>query len=375
MKIGDVAIIIIIIYIIVNFNPTPEKDAVVEQIKQEFTEIIPDEILSIVGNASKINLELSYKENEGDKNPINSDDPLYGINDEILASARDISSNVTVTKITNWDGTEGEITTRSEQENLPSIPIAPAAEGVTRLGILGIKDNLDLLKRYVYIVDAEVSVSISDFPIDKMLSYNCKTDLSGDDYKILIIHTHSHETFSNSRPGELADSIVGVGKMLTNILKTNYKVSVLHIENVYVPPGEFYSSYEYSEEVIREALAMYPSIEIVIDMHRDGTPSKFMTMFDDRPTARIMFFNGLSKGGLYNPYVFENTAFSLQLFLEANEKYPGLMRPIYLHKHRYSTFQRAKSILVEVGSDKNSIGEATNAMVPLADVLYTVLTK
>ena len=95
-----------------------------------------------------------------------------------------------------------------------------------------------------------------------------------------------------------------------------------------------------------------------------------------------MFFNGLSRttalgdiSYLKNPYIQDNLAFSFQMQLKAAEYYPGLARPIYLKGYRYNMHFKPKSLLIEVGAQTNTLQEAKNAMVPLADVLHRVIQE
>ena len=97
--------------------------------------------------------------------------------------------------------------------------------------------------------------------------------------------------------------------------------------------------------------------------------------------AKIMFFNGLSrltKTGdityLPNPYIQDNLALSMQMQLAAAEYYPDFTRRIYLKGYRYNMQYCPKTMLIEVGAQTNTLEEAKNAMVPLADILNKVLT-
>jgi stage II sporulation protein P len=143
-------------------------------------------------------------------------------------------------------------------------------------------------------------------------------------------------------------------------------------------------SYERMEPAIRKILQQNPSIEVLIDLHRDGIEKgKLVTTIDGKPTAKIMFVNGICKTmkdgelteitSLPNPYLMDNLAFSLQMQLKANELYPGLMRKIYIKPYRYSLHMLPKSLLVEVGANTNTVEEARNAMAPLAKILCEVL--
>ena len=143
-------------------------------------------------------------------------------------------------------------------------------------------------------------------------------------------------------------------------------------------------AYNKSLPAIEQILAENPTIQVVIDLHRDEMKEgkKLVMELDGRPTARFMLFNGMSylrnKGKiayLENPYLQENLAFSFQMQLKAAEYYPGLARPIYLKGYRYNMHFKPKSLLIEVGAQTNTLQEAKNAMVPLADVLHRVIQE
>ena len=126
-----------------------------------------------------------------------------------------------------------------------------------------------------------------------------------------------------------------------------------------------------------------PSIQVVIDLHRDGIAetTHLVTEQNGKQMAKIMFFNGLcystSTGTLAsypNPYLDQNLALSFQMQLAANEYYPDFTRRIYLKAWRYNMHFCPKSMLIEVGAQTNTLEEAMNAMEPLADILDKVLT-
>ena len=203
--------------------------------------------------------------------------------------------------------------------------------------------------------------------------------------QILIFHSHSQEGFVDSVPGDNSTTIVGVGDYLTELLQNTYGYHVIHNRDVYdFIDGKLDRSraYTLAEEAIAPILEQYPSIEVVIDLHRDGVPEEthLVTEINGKPTAQIMFFNGLSyskKNGpieyLYNPYVEDNLALSLQLKLDCEKFYPGFTRKIYLKSLRYNLHMRPKSLLIEAGAQTNTLEEMKNAMEPLAFVLDQVL--
>ncbi|MBQ7797081.1 MAG: stage II sporulation protein P, partial [Lachnospiraceae bacterium] len=140
-------------------------------------------------------------------------------------------------------------------------------------------------------------------------------------------------------------------------------------------------AYTYALDGISGILQKHPSIEVVLDIHRDGVDenTKLVTEVNGKPTAKIMFFNGTSQTPdgpieyLPNPNRDANMAFSFQMQLLAAEQYPDFTRKIYLKGLRYNQHVRARTALVEVGAQTNTYAEALNAMEPLADLIVQVL--
>lgn len=250
--------------------------------------------------------------------------------------------------------------------------------------------SLSQLNSYPYLVNEFYTVDRTTYIDEDLL--NATSFLSEDfrinksDTIILIYHTHSQEAFADSKEGDPDTSIVKVGEYLAELLSKKYGFTVIHNTSVYdFRNGKLDRSkaYSYAEADLEAILAEHPEIDVIIDLHRDGLDGdKMTTNINGKETARIMFFNGLSRtveSGdieyLYNPYRAQNLAFSFQAQLIANQKYPGLMRPIYLKGYQYNLHFRPRSMLVEAGSQKNTLEEMMNAMEPLADILNTILSE
>ena len=243
-----------------------------------------------------------------------------------------------------------------------------------------LQDYAMLIKAF-YAVDSTTKAGEDLLQVDRLLSEDMRVEGSADDPQILIYHTHSQEAFADSVPGDESTSIVGVGDYLASVLKEKYGYRVLHHTESYDMESRDYA-YSNSLPAIEQLLAQYPSIEVVIDLHRDEMPADRRLVVDlqGRPTAQFMFFNGLSrttKGNieyLENPYLADNLAFSFQMQAACNEYYPGLARRIYLKAYRYNMHLCPKTLLIELGAQNNTVEEAMNACDPLAHVLDLVLS-
>ena len=211
-------------------------------------------------------------------------------------------------------------------------------------------------------------------------------DTEDKNYKVLIYHTHGTESFKDSEPGKVEDTVIGVGDYLTQLLEENYGVAVYHDTTAYDMTGgelDRSAAYDYAREGVQKILTEYPSIDVVIDIHRDGVAEDtyLITEIGGKKTAQIMFLNGVSrlnKNGdisyLANPYKTENLAFSLQMYLTAQANYESFVRKIFVKGYRYNLDLKPRSLLVEVGSQTNTVEEAKNAMEPLSAILYKVLS-
>ena len=217
--------------------------------------------------------------------------------------------------------------------------------------------------------------------VEKLLGMDMTLPQEGDGPQILIYHTHSQEAFADSVPGDVNTGIVGVGECLTKILTEQYGYRVLHNTGQYDVETRD-NAYSRALPAVEQILAENPSIQVIIDLHRDevAEETKLVTDIQGRPTARFMFFNGLSrtrKTGdidyLANENQEANLAFSFQMQLKAAEYYPGLTRRIYLKGYRYNMHLRPRTLLVELGAQNNTVEEAINACDPLAHILDMVL--
>ena len=245
-------------------------------------------------------------------------------------------------------------------------------------------EDFDFLMSHFYSVHTSTTAERGLMDARKLLSRDfCIADGAKEGPQILIYHTHSQEAFADSGEGE---NIVEVGAYLAELLEEK-GLSVYHDRSVYdVRDGELdrNKAYTYALEGITGILEENPSIQVVIDLHRDGVDegTRLVTEINGKPTAKIMYFNGLSRTRtngdidyLYNPYIQDNLAFSLQMQLASESLYPGFVRHIYLRAYRYNLHLLPKSLLVEAGAQTNTVEEMRNAMEVLADTLAHVILE
>lgn len=236
------------------------------------------------------------------------------------------------------------------------------------------------IKKTFYTEDPTTLLREEQVQYDTLMGFDATLKQDSSAPQILVYHTHSQEAYIDST-GDINTTILGVGEHLCDILRTRYGYNVIHHMGQYDVESR---DYAYSNAMVglEEVLRENPSIEVIIDLHRDETrqDTHLVTTIQDIPMAKFMFFNGLSytreRGeltSLPNPYVQDNLSFAFQMQLAAEEYYPGLTRRIYLKGYRYNLHYRPKSLLIELGSQTNTVEEAMNSCEPIAHIISMVL--
>lgn len=246
--------------------------------------------------------------------------------------------------------------------------------------------DFDNLIKEKYTITSITQLKPEQLNLEEALNMDMSMKQDNQSPQILIFHTHSQEEFADSIPGDSSTTIVGVGEYLARLLREKYGYNVIHDTSVYdLVDGKLDRSaaYTYAEKGLEKILKQYPSIEVIIDLHRDGVEdgNHLVTEVNGKQTAKIMFFNGISYSKvngkltyLPNPYIAENLAMSLQMKLLGDLYYPGFLRKNYINAYRYCLHYRGKSMLIEAGAQNNTLEEEMNAMELLAELLHRLFT-
>ncbi len=297
----------------------------------------------------------------------------------------------------SYDEVVGYFTPSEQQNHKEEQTKQPIEETQTHTmpQVLG-KVSIEALKDPQYVFNNLMSAKaemefgvdmIQEWDFSKLAKQPIRLDESIKGPQILIFHTHAREEFRGGI------TVVDVAEALKKELEEKYGISVLHIKDSFYetsnhgnrPTG---GEYETMEPVIQKVLEENPSISVVIDMHRDGVQDNvhLVTDINGKQTAKIMFVTPLcrnrnvagevvNKEDIPNPYLSDNLAFALQMYLTANEDYPGFSRKIFCSEWRYSTHMKPQSLLLEWGAQTNTGEEALNAVDPMTKVLAKVLGK
>lgn len=215
-----------------------------------------------------------------------------------------------------------------------------------------------------------------DIDIDSVLSAGCPIRLETGKPQILIIHTHSSEAYSpagldkyddlgTNRTLDQSLNVIRIGKELAKIFE-DCGLNVIHDTQVFDYPS-YTGSYNRSCEAVEKYLADYPSIKIVIDLHRDALCSDTVTYKTTATeqgvcASQIMLFVGSDASGLEHPNWRQNLSLAIYLQNAVCQSYPSLMRPITLTKYRYNQHLSPGSMIIEVGSNGNTLQEALAAI-------------
>lgn len=214
---------------------------------------------------------------------------------------------------------------------------------------------------------------------------NMRTDTEP---QVLIVHTHTSEAYTQEEGWEYEPSddfrtqdaeynMVRVGEALAQELR-NLGIAVIHDTTVNDSPA-YQGAYERSYDCIAAQLAAHPSIQIVLDIHRDaaeddeGNALPRRTVVEGENCAQLMLVVGTDEGGLQHPNWRENLSFALKLQALLNRDAPTLCRNLSLRKERFNQHFTPCSLLVEVGAAGNTLAEALPSARYLARALAALI--
>lgn len=282
--------------------------------------------------------------------------------------------------------TEAEVEQATETPT-EAIPISAPGKGsilqtATQIYPLENLYDYNFAIKHFYVIPQFTTLRKEVFDLNKINAMDLSIEKDSSKPQILIFHTHSQEAFADYATNH--KTIVDAGTYLSNLL-TSYGYNVIHLTDQFdMATGKLdrEKAYNYANDKIDEVLKKYPSIEVVIDLHRDGVAAdkRLVTEINNKKTAKIMLFNGISYSNemgnltyLPNPYVTENLAMTYKMCLLSKVLYPDYVRCIYIQSYRYCLHHRARSMLIEAGAQTNTFEEIYNAMEPLAYMLDRLL--
>lgn len=208
---------------------------------------------------------------------------------------------------------------------------------------------------------------------------------------VLILHTHGTEAYSPdgaisypdtadyARSSDPAENVLAVGERMAEILREN-GVPTLHCVILH-DKSAYRDAYTRAAETIAAYLAEYPTIEYILDVHRDALIRgenelvRPVVALDGEAVAQVMILAGSDYKGAYFPDWQNNLAFALQLRERLNEEHPRIARPVYLRASAFNEHFGPRSLLLEIGASGNSLPEALRAGERVAQTLADMIRR
>ena len=228
-----------------------------------------------------------------------------------------------------------------------------------------------------------------DVDIPKLLNDPLNFELDHEKPSVLIIHTHSSEAYTPDgndryeasdpyRTENNSQSIIRIGDELAKEFESR-GINVIHDRSSYDYPS-YSGSYGRSYTSIESYLKKYPSIKIVLDVHRDaisasdGSQYKTIAHIGDTICSQVMMVVGTDSSGLTHPRWRENLKLAVKLQNEMNSLAPSLTRPIRLSQYRYNQQATTGSLIIEIGCAGNTLQESLSAVKYFAEAAANVIT-
>ena len=218
--------------------------------------------------------------------------------------------------------------------------------------------------------------------IPSLLAQPLKWDLRGTEPTVLILHTHATESYTKHgepytesaafRTLDEQYNMLSIGGAVAEIL-SSHGIGVIHDRELHDYPS-YDGSYNHARESIRYYLEKYPSIQLVLDLHRDASGDlnnqrRSVVKVDGQDCAQLMLVMGSDGAGLSHPNWEENLALGLKLQAVLEHQVPGITRPLTLRGQRFNQDLSPGAVLVEVGTAGNSHAEALLAAKMLAEAV------
>lgn len=223
-----------------------------------------------------------------------------------------------------------------------------------------------------------------DVDINELCSQPLPVSLQLNAPEVLIMHTHTTECYDgDAMPGESERTtdpnynVCAIGDIIAHTLN-GYGIQTIHDTTIHDYPS-YQGSYTRALETINKNINEYPSIRVVLDIHRDayiysdGTKLRVSTELNGESIAQVMLVLGTDSMNLYHPYWRDNLTLASKLQNAAEIIAPGMMRPLNLRRERFNMHVTRGSILIEVGSNGNTLDEVKRSAEYIGRALSAVL--
>lgn len=221
--------------------------------------------------------------------------------------------------------------------------------------------------------------------VQTLLTRELSWDLTGDAPTVLILHTHTTESYTKSgetyqetsayRTLDENYNMLSIGQRVAQLL-TEAGITVIHDRTLHDHPS-YNGSYTDARRSTSGYLQKYPSIRLVLDLHRDASGDlnnqlRTVAEVDGQTAAQLMLVMGTNVSGQYHPDWEENLALGLKLQVQLESIAPGITRPVCLRSQRFNQDMSKGALLIEVGAAGNTHIEALRAAEVLAEAIIAL---
>lgn len=272
-----------------------------------------------------------------------------------------------------------------DDQEAPDLQPQTGEDGIVEMTARGKSEGKYLYSQGVYLYNR------TDLDLDASVAAQGTVDVPlGEGPQILIVHTHGSESYSQTdgdtyeesdpyRTTDCTHNVVKVGEEMATVFRA-HGFQVIHDTTLFDYPA-YSGAYDRSKAAVEQWLKEYPTIKIVLDVHRDalvgkeGEVYKLVSQEAGNKVAQVMLVVGTSGSGAEHPRWKDNLAFAVKLQQGLVRGYTSLARPIVLRNSRYNQQLLPGSLLVEVGGHGNTLSEAIDGARLWADnVARTLLT-
>lgn len=265
----------------------------------------------------------------------------------------------------------------SETPTLPTPTLPEQAQPSQSQGVTFTADDADLIS---------ITYNCSQSPdVEQLLTQPLDWDLGGEGPKVLILHSHTTESYTKA-PGESYEesssyrtldpghNMLALGQIVADIL-TEAGIEVIHDTELHDYPS-YNGSYSHAAASTKDYLAQYPTIELILDLHRDAAETatgQMATRCDlgGESSAQLMFVMGTDTR-LEHPDWERNMSLALKLQVLLEKENPGICRAINLSQNRYNQHLGDRALLIEIGAAGNTLAQAKIAARELAQAIVTL---
>ncbi len=205
--------------------------------------------------------------------------------------------------------------------------------------------------------------------------------------QVLIMHTHTTESYMpfsgdyydktySARSTDNSKNMVAIGEKIKEKIES-YGIKVIHDTTKHDYPS-YNGAYDRSALTVSEYLKKYPSIKVVLDVHRDAiisgdTATAPVAEINGKTAAQVMIINGCANNNINYPDFFKNLKFAADLENQVEKDYKGLTRPLLFDYRKYNQHLTTGSILLEIGGHANTFSEALYSGELIGDSLGKLL--